>query len=73
MMKLFSERMWTSYMTRFGHAALAMRDGMDQHGVPLPELDKLMFEFSNSYKMCRRFRPEFEKLENAVPFRCNLK
>ena len=34
------------YMTRFGHAALAMRDGLDQHGVRSPELDKLMFEFS---------------------------
>jgi len=31
------------YMTRFGHAALAMRDGLDQHGVRSPELDKLMF------------------------------
>ena len=29
------------YTTRFGHAALAMRDGLDQHGVRSPELDKL--------------------------------
>ena len=64
-------------MTRFGHAALAMRDGLDQNGVRSPELDKLMFEFSNSYKtaikMCGRFRPNLKSLRTRVPFRCNLK
>ncbi len=41
------------YITRFGHTALAMRDGLDQHGLRSPELDKLMFEFSNNYKDVR--------------------
>ena len=54
-------------MTRFGHAALAMRDGLGQHGVRSPELDKLMFEFSNSYKDVRAIPVEFEKLANASP------
>ena len=61
------------YMTRFGHAAVAVRDGLDQHGVRSPELDKLMFEFSNSYKDVRAIPAEFESLRTRVPFRCNLK
>jgi len=44
-----------------------MRDGLDQHGVRSPELDKLMFEFSNSYKDVRAIPAEFEKLANASP------
>ena len=51
------------YMTRFGHAALAMRDGLDQHGVRSPELDKLMFEFSNSYKDVRAIPAELKACE----------
>jgi len=55
------------YMTRFSHTALAVRDGLDQHGVRSPELDKLMFEFSYSYKDVRAIPAELEKLANATP------